>query len=85
MIMPRAPRVDFPEAVCHVTSRGNGRAEVLWSMEEETRRAFREIGGVFEDDLTAIQDCYCENMEPVVSEEQLAALRRRYGLERKQV
>jgi hypothetical protein len=27
--VPRPPQIDFPDAVCHVTGRGNGRAEIL--------------------------------------------------------
>ena len=27
--MPRAPRINFPDAVYHVTSRGNGRAKIF--------------------------------------------------------
>jgi hypothetical protein len=30
-IMARPPRIDFPDAVYHVTSRGNGRDVVFWS------------------------------------------------------
>jgi hypothetical protein len=52
-------------------------------MEEETWRAFREIGGIESEDLKAIQDCYYQKMKPLVTEEQLVALRRRYGLKRK--
>ena len=29
--MPRPPRIDFPDAVYHVTSRGNGRAKIFHS------------------------------------------------------
>jgi len=53
-------------------------------MEEETWKAFREIGGVPEEDLKAIQDCYYQKMKPVVNENQLIALRRRYRLKRRQ-
>ena len=35
--MPRPPRVDFPDAVYHVTSRGNGRAEIFWNDEDRQR------------------------------------------------
>jgi hypothetical protein len=35
---PRPPRVDFPDAVYHVTSGGNGRAEIFWS--DDDRRRF---------------------------------------------
>lgn len=36
--MPRPPRIDFPDAVYHVTSRGNGRADIFHS--DEDRRRF---------------------------------------------
>ena len=36
--MPRPPRIDVPDAVYHVTSRGNGRADVFRS--DEDRRRF---------------------------------------------
>lgn len=35
--MPRPPRIDFPDAVCHVTSRGNGRPNIFWSDADWTR------------------------------------------------
>ena len=52
-------------------------------MEEDTWKAFREIAHLPEDDLKAIQDCYNQQMKPVVTPEQLATLRKRYGLRRK--
>ncbi len=51
-------------------------------MEEETWKAFREIAHMPEENLKAIQDCYHQQMKPVVSPDQLAALRKRYGLRR---
>jgi REP element-mobilizing transposase RayT len=36
--MARPPRIDFPDAVYHVTSRGNGRADIFWS--DGDRRRF---------------------------------------------
>ena len=36
--MPRPPRIDFPDAVYHVTSRGNGRADIFYS--DDDRRRF---------------------------------------------
>jgi REP element-mobilizing transposase RayT len=36
--MARPPRLDFPDAVYHVTSRGNGRAVIFWS--DADRRRF---------------------------------------------
>jgi hypothetical protein len=35
--MPRPPRIDFPDAVYHVTSRGNGRAEIFWTDDDRQR------------------------------------------------
>ncbi len=35
--MPRPPRIDFPDAVYHVTSRGNGRAEIFWTDDNRQR------------------------------------------------
>jgi REP element-mobilizing transposase RayT len=35
--MPRPPRTDFPDAVYHVTSRGNGRADIFHSDEDRQR------------------------------------------------
>ncbi len=35
--MPRPPRIDFPDAVYHVTSRGNGRADIFHSDDERRR------------------------------------------------
>jgi len=32
--MPRPPLIDFPDAVYHVTSRGNGRADIFHSNED---------------------------------------------------
>ena len=40
--MARAPRIDFPDAVYHVTSRGNGRDVIFWS--DDDRRRFLAIG-----------------------------------------
>ncbi len=35
--MPRPPRIDFPDAVYHVTSRGNGRDVIFCSDDDRTR------------------------------------------------
>ncbi len=45
--MPRPPRIDFPDAVYHVTSRGNGCDVIFWS--DEDRRRFL---GQLADNLT---------------------------------
>jgi putative transposase len=35
--MPRPPRIDFADAVYHVTSRGNGRADIFWNDDDRQR------------------------------------------------
>ncbi len=35
--MARPPRIDFPDAVYHVTSRGNGRDVIFWSDADRER------------------------------------------------
>jgi len=35
--MPRPPRIDFPDALYHVTSRGNGRADIFWNDQDRQR------------------------------------------------
>jgi len=35
--MPRPPRIDFPDALYHVTSRGNGRADIFHSDDDRQR------------------------------------------------
>ena len=35
--MPRAPRIDFPDALYHVTSRGNGRADIFLGDDDRQR------------------------------------------------
>jgi REP element-mobilizing transposase RayT len=41
--MPRAPRIDFPDALYHVVSRGNGRADIFWS-DADRLRFLRQLG-----------------------------------------
>jgi hypothetical protein len=36
-IMARPPRIDFPDALYHVTSRGNGRQQVSWTSDDRQR------------------------------------------------
>jgi len=45
-------------------------------MEVETWKVFKTTGQLDDDSLQAIKDVYFEQMKPVVSEEQLGALRR---------
>ena len=35
--MPRPPRIDFPGAVYHVTTRGNGRADIFYGDDDRER------------------------------------------------
>lgn len=35
--MPRPPRIEFPDAVYHITSRGNGRADIFWNDDDRHR------------------------------------------------
>ncbi|MGA2618071.1 MAG: hypothetical protein ABSF26_10710 [Thermoguttaceae bacterium] len=52
-------------------------------MEEETWKAFREIAHLPEEGLKAIQNCYYQQMKPVVTPDQLAILRKHFGVKRK--
>jgi hypothetical protein len=49
-------------------------------MEEETWKMLNEVGHLPEEELQAIKDCYYQKMKPLVSDEQLAALRERYDV-----
>jgi len=40
--MPRPPRIDFPDAVYHVTSPGNGRDVIFWS-DDDRRRLLAQL------------------------------------------
>ena len=40
--MARSPRIDFPDAIYHVTSRGNGRAEIFHT-DDDRRRFVRQL------------------------------------------
>ncbi len=85
-----APLADYAASSLARNEGADFMVRTLWTamidgpeMEEETWKAFREIGHIPEDDLKAIQDCYYQKMKPVVTPEQLAALQKRYGLKRK--
>ena len=85
-----APLADYAASSLARNEGAEFMVRTLWTamiagpeMEEETWKAFREIGHIPEDDLKAIQDCYYQKMKPVVTPQQLAALQKRYGLKRK--
>jgi hypothetical protein len=53
-------------------------------MEEETWKVLKTTSKLDDDGLALIQQLYYERMKPVVTEEQLAALRERYQVRRKE-
>jgi hypothetical protein len=64
-------------------------ARTLWTaliagpeMEEETWKILKTTGHLDDEALQSIKDVYFQQMRPVVSGDQLAALRRRYRLRR---
>jgi hypothetical protein len=66
-------------------------ARSLWTaliagpdMEEETWKAFKKHADLDDDSLQSIKDAYFQKMKPVVSEAQVAALRERYRVRRKE-
>jgi len=52
-------------------------------MEAETWNILKTTGKLDADSLQAIQELYCEQMKPVVTEEELVDLRQRYQFKRK--
>jgi hypothetical protein len=52
-------------------------------MEEETWKVLKTTGKLDDDSLLVIQQMYFDQMKPVVTEEQLVALRERYRVRRK--
>ena len=52
-------------------------------MEETAWKVFKEQAHLADEDLQAIKDCYYQKMKPQVSEEQLALLRERYRVKKK--
>jgi REP element-mobilizing transposase RayT len=44
--MARHPRIDFPDALYHVTSRGNGRQEIFWTDDDRQRFVGQLADGV---------------------------------------
>lgn len=53
-------------------------------MKEETWKVFKNRANLDDDSLQAIQQLYSDEMKPVVSDDQVAALRQRYRLQRKE-
>jgi len=53
-------------------------------MEEETWKIFQNRANLDQESLQVIQQLYFEQMKPIVSEEQLVALRQRYQMRRKE-
>ncbi len=79
----------------HVTSASrkdaaDSMARNLWlalvtgpDIEDTVWKKLKEIAQMDDDLIEALKDCYEKQMKPVVSAEQLAALRQRYKVERK--
>jgi hypothetical protein len=83
---PLSPYVTSPDR----ETSAKALVETLWlamvtgpEIEEETWEILKTKGGLDDDLLDAIRTCYYEKMKPVVSAEQLAALRERYKVLRK--
>jgi hypothetical protein len=53
-------------------------------MEEETWKVFKKQVNLDDDSLQPIKELYFEQMKPVVTDEQLADLRQRYRLRRRE-
>jgi hypothetical protein len=53
-------------------------------MEAETWKILKTTGKLDDDSLQAIQELYYEQMKPAVTDEELADLRQRYKLKRKE-
>ena len=53
-------------------------------MEEETWKVLKTTGKLDNESLQVIRQLYLDQMKPVVSEEQLVALRERYQVRRKE-
>ena len=53
-------------------------------MEGEVWKALKTIGKLGDDSIEVIRQLYCDQMKPVVTNEELADLRQRYQLRRKE-
>jgi hypothetical protein len=83
---PLSPYVTSPDR----ETSAKALVETLWlamitgpEIEEETWKILKTKGNLDDDLLDAIRTCYYEKMKPVVSAEQLDALRKRYKVSRK--
>jgi hypothetical protein len=83
---PLSPYVTSPDR----ETSAKALVETLWlamitgpEIEEETWKTLKTKGNLDDDLLDSIRTCYYEKMKPVVSAEQLAALRDRYKVRRK--
>ncbi len=83
---PLSPYVTSPDR----ETSAKALVETLWlamitgpEIEEETWKILKTKGNLDDELLDSIRSCYYEKMKPVVSSEQLAALRERYKVRRK--
>ena len=59
--MPRPPRIDFPNALYHVISRGNGRADIFWTDDDRLRFLRQLADGVRTADIRLYAYVLMEN------------------------
>ncbi|MFA5810664.1 MAG: transposase [Thermoleophilia bacterium] len=59
--MPRPPRIDFPDALYHVISRGNGRADIFWTDDDRVRFLRQLADGVRTADIRLYAYVLMEN------------------------
>lgn len=59
--MPRPPRIDFPDALYHVISRGNGRADIFWTDDDRLRFLRQLADGVRTADVRLYAYVLMEN------------------------
>ena len=86
-----APLADYAATSAERKEGAEFMARTLWTaliagpeMEDETWKTFQSHAHLDTDSLQAIKDLYFQQMKPVVSEAQLAGLRERYRLRRKE-
>ena len=54
--MPRPPRIEYPDALYHITSRGNGRASIFHN-DDDRQHFLEQLSGVC---IGACQGRVCE-------------------------